>query len=265
MEYVAGRQAPRPGPNGTTRPGAANGTINRELSVLIKMLRLAAEQNKLTRPPRIRKLKEAAPRAGFVELDTFRAIVGNLPEVHALAVRTCYGLAWRRAEVLGLAWRHLDLERGCIRLDTSKNGEGRTAYLPPDLLEAFRAHRVKVERLQVRLGRIVPEVFVRLRGKLAGRPLGSFRKRWTAACQAAGVPGLLVHDLRRSGIRSMVRAGISEHVAMAISGHKTRSVFDRQDITAEGDLQAAAARLGTIPGTALPAEIKSRRGKSLIL
>jgi integrase len=248
-EYVAARQVEK----------AANGSINRELAVLVKMLRLAYEGNKLTRLPRIRKLKEAAPRAGFVEPDMFRAIVGHLPEVHALALRTCYALAWRRAEVFTLAWRNLDLKRGCIRIDTSKNGEARTAYLPPDLLEAFRAHRATVERPQVKLGRIVPDVFVRLKGKRAGRTIGSFRKRWTQACVKAGHPGLLIHDLRRSGIRTMVRAGISEHVAMAISGHKTRSVFARYDITAEADLQAAAARLGTISGTVAPTALESRR------
>lgn len=108
---------------------------------------------------------------------------------------------------------------------------------------------------------MIPEVFVRLGGKLAGRPLGSFRKRWAAACRAAGAPGLLVHDLRRSGIRNMVRAGISEHTAMKISGHKTRSVFDRYDIVSEDDLRAAARRIatGTIAGTIGRGTVESAR------
>lgn len=76
-----------------------------------------------------------------------------------------------------------------------------------------------------------------------GRGVGSFRKTWLRASKAAGVGGLLVHDLRRSAIRNMVRSGISENVAMRISGHKTASVFRRYDIAAEEDLAAAAERI----------------------
>jgi integrase len=148
--------------------------------------------------------------------------------------------------VFSLAWRNVDLERGCLRLDpgTTKNGEGRLAYLPAELVEAFRAHRAAVEAVQRRLERVIPDVFVHLDGSRAGEPWGDFRKRWAAACEAAGVPGLIVHDLRRSGVRNMVRAGIGDGVAMRISGHRTRSVFDRYNVTTEADLEAAAARLG---------------------
>jgi integrase len=240
--YVAQRQ----------REEAANGTVNRELAVLTKMLRLAYEHGKLFRVPVIRKLKEAAPREGFCEPDVFGAIRKRLPEPHGLAVAFCYILAWRRAEVLGLEWRHVDLEGGAVRLDAerSKNDEGREAFLTPALLAELKAHRTRVEALQRQLGRVLPHVFVWLRGRRAGQRIGDFRKRWMKACHAAGAPGLLLHDLRRSGVRNMVRAGVTEGVAMKISGHRTRSVFDRYNITSTKDLQEAARRVaGTIPGT----------------
>ena len=83
-----------------------------------------------------------------------------------------------------------------------------------------------------------------------GQPIGEFKRAWATACRVAGCPGRLVHDLRRTAVRNMVQAGVSERVAMQLSGHRTRSVFERYNVTSEGDLREAARKLtGTIPGT----------------
>lgn len=241
--YVAHRQ----------KEGAANGTINRELAVLTKMLRLAYENGKLLRLPVIRKLKEAAPRSGFFERDAFLAVRSRLPDDLQVAVNIAYTYGWRmQSEVLMLNRSQLDLDAGRLRLEpgTTKNGEGREVYLTPEIKSVLAGQLVRVDTLQRQVGRIVPYLFPHLRGRHRGERRQDFRKAWVTACTRSGLSGMLRHDFRRTAVRNMVNAGVPERVAMTVTGHKTRSVFDRYHIVSPGDLQDVARRLtGTISGT----------------
>jgi integrase len=96
-----------------------------------------------------------------------------------------------------------------------------------------------VEALQRSLGRVVPWVFCRN----DGAPVGDFKKAWATAKREAGVPGRLFHDFRRTAVRDLIRAGIPETVAMKLTGHRTRSVFQRYAIVEEGMLREAGERL----------------------
>jgi hypothetical protein len=88
-----------------------------------------------------------------------------------------------------------------------------------------------------------------------GRPMGDWRKRWDRACLQAGFASQdpetkkitarhkLRYDTRRTAVRNLTRAGVPERIAMEITGHKTRAVFDRYNIISEKDLQNAGSSL----------------------
>jgi integrase len=234
--YVAARQAQH----------VSNATINRDLAVLTKMLRLAYENSKLLRLPVIRKLKESAPRQGFFEPEQFLAVRRHLREDLQLAVTIAYTYGWRmQSEVLTLERRQLDLVAGTLRLEPgmTKNDEGRLVYLTPELKAMLGAQVERVRELERQIGRIIPHVFPHFRLPARGQRLQNFRGLWKKACRKAGVPGMLRHDFRRTAVRNLVNAGVPERVAMTITGHKTRSVFDRYHIVSPGDLREATAKL----------------------
>jgi integrase len=235
------------------KEGVSNAEINRELAALKRMFNLAVRSERIFSKPSIPSLQENDVRKGFFEEEAFRAILKQLPDPLKPVVLFDYYTGWRKEEILGLTWQQIDLEAGTVRLDpgTTKNREGRLVVLAAELYDALRAQRAKTSALEHKRGRIIPWVFHR-----NGKPIRDFRTAWQGACRRAGQPGRLIHDFRRTAVRNMVRAGIPERVAMTITGHKTRSVFDRYHIVSEGDLREAARKLsgtatlmGTISGT----------------
>ena len=168
------------------------------------------------------------------------------------------------SEILTLEWRQVDLQAGTITLDpgTTKNDEPRTFVFKwidekqrvqwlDELRDLLRDQRVVTDAIQKQSGKIVRTVFHR-----NGKPIRSFYTAWENACTAAGCPDRIPHDFRRTAVRNLVRAGVPEAVAMKLTGHKTRSVFERYNVTSVSDLHDAARRLNeafrstTQPGAA---------------
>ena len=228
----------------------ANGTINRQLSALRRMFNIGAKQTppKVLRIPHIKMLKEDNVREGFFEHDEFLALRGALPEHLRPVVTLAYYTGMRKSEILGMKWDQVDLREGIIRLSQrdTKTRQARTIPMNDEvwgLLVARKRDR-DLQFPDMPFAFYTPE----------GEPIESFRKAWITACKKAGLKGKLFHDFRRTGVRNMVRSGVPEVVAMAISGHRTRSVFDRYNIVSEADLRLAARRVETYTKAKMEAE-----------
>jgi integrase len=209
-------------------------------------LNLARRAGKINSAPLLpMKLAERNVRKGFFERDDFVRHRSALPE-HLRPVTTfAYWTGCRKAEILSLQWSQVDLRECVVRLNPgeTKNDEPRLIPLAGELLQMLKMQRqIRDERWPA-----CPWVFFR-----SGKRIKDVRGAWAKACIAADlcetineerVPTKLFHDFRRTGVRNLVRAGVPERVAMAISGHKTRSVFDRYNIVSERDLLDAARKL----------------------
>lgn len=235
--------------------GAGPAMINRSLQCLRRMLNLAKEQNKIQNVPKIYLLKEPPARKGFLEPAKFAELVMLLPTHLRPLITFLYWCGVRKGEALSIEWTQVDLERRLINLeeDQTKSGEPRVVPLPSVLVNL--------------LSEITPKV-----GKVFSAE--NLRTEWETACAACGLgtrvkvegtqrerndrknprtvryswhkyTGLIVHDLRRSAVRNLRKAGVPEGIIMKISGHKTRDVFERYNITNTDDISAAMRQLET--------------------
>lgn len=214
--------------------GAKNANINRELAALKRMFRLGHQAQKISwLPPFPRRLAENNVRTGFVDDKQFALLTASAGELWLRAfLEIAYTYGWRKRELLNLRVRQVDIAGHSLRLDagTTKNDDGREVALSPTVLTL----------LQECIRGKAPDDHVFTR---AGRPVKDFRTAWGKLTTAAGVPGLLLHDLRRSAARNLRNAGVPEGVIMKIGGWRTRSVFERYSIIVQSDIQDAMGKL----------------------
>jgi len=179
----------------------------------------------------------------------------HLPSPIAAVVRFAHLTGWRvDSEVLTLRWANVDWTGESVRLEagTTKSGEPRVFPFTNELRQLLREQWVEHEELR-RRGTICPSVFHR-----DGKPIKSFIKVWRTACRAAGCPGRIPHDLRRTAVRNLERAGVPRSTAMAMVGHKTESIYHRYAIVDETSRREAAEKLNLFGGVQFGARARLR-------
>lgn len=214
--------------------GAQAATINRETSALSRMFQLAIRREQLERMPLFpKRLEENPPRDGFFEHAEYLKVRAHAPASYRDVLDFAYYSGWRRNEILHLTWDEVDITGGVIRL-TPRRSKTKTGRVLP-ISEPLR--NVLKRRLRQRDKRD-PRVFRR-----DGVPVRQWRTALRDACRKAKMPHRLLHDCRRTAARNLIRAGVPERVAMLLTGHKTRAVFDRYNIVNERELLTAGERL----------------------
>jgi integrase len=236
--------------------GATDGSIQQETVLLNRMFNLAYRATKVARVPYIPVPRSDNVRKGFIEQDGYARLLAALPDYLRPPVTMAYQTGMRRGEILSLQWDNVDLLNRQVTLNPgeTKNGKGRILPLGQELLDVLKSQL----HLRNSLFPECPLVFFRIINTKENPvprwlPIGDFRKVWETACAKSGLAGRIFHDLRRSAVRNLVRAGVQERVAMRISGHKTRSVFDRYNIVSEQDLTDAVRKLQKFQDAAEPA------------
>jgi integrase len=198
------------------------------------MFHLAIRRGQLDRMPLFpNRLEENPPREGFFEHGEYLKVREPLPPSWQDVLDFAYYSGWRRSEIVELTWDEIDLDGGVIRLSPrrSKTKTGRLLPITQPL------QRVLTRRQSLRLPKD-PQVFRR-----DGIAVRRWRTALRDACRAAHVPHRLLHDCRRPAARNLIRAGVPERIAMMLTGHKTRAVFDRYNIVNEQELLLAGERL----------------------
>jgi integrase len=225
--------------------GAAVATINRELCCLRRGYNLAREQGmqKLSEGPVIRTDPERNVREGFIEDVVHRALVTAIEPVYRPICEFLYCTGWREANALDLRWKKVDESRGIVRAPYGTTKNAKPIEYPfsdnPDLARVLRAQK-ELQRAPEMRGKIVPWVFHR-----GGKPIGklTFCRAFKRAAGRIGHPDLRPHDYRRGAARDLVEGGAPERWAMEVTGHKTRSVFDRYNIVDSRQVAEAVRRL----------------------
>lgn len=214
---------------------ASDAAINRELEHVRAAFKLAVDNEDLTKAPKIRMLAEDNVRTGFIEHKEYAGLKHALPEYLVPIFVVAYHVGCRVGELMKLKWDQVDFAAAQIWLERGQTKSKIARVLPiygdmrDVLMQAFEKTNAQFPKCDL--------VFHR-----DGEKIVDFRKAWAKACATAAVPWLRFHDLRRSAVRNMDRAGIPRATIRRIIGHETDAMFDRYRIVDQKDIHEAGQK-----------------------
>jgi integrase len=218
---------------------AAKATLNRELALLRRAFSIGfdAEPQKVSRVPKFHRFivsEKGNERRGFIEEAQYRKLTEQATDLWLRGfMALAYNYGFRKGELLSIRCSQVDLlnDTVCLYSGETKNDEGRIVALTEECKKLLT---------ELRKGK-QPEDFLFTREN--GERVLDFRGAWDSLTRKAGLPGLLLHDFRRSAVRNMIRRGVPQKTAREISGHKTDTVFSRYNIVSEADIRDAAHKI----------------------
>jgi integrase len=215
------------------KSGAPRASINRELAYLRRGFKLMFEKSMISTVPVIKLFDESGNvRQGFIDIGDFTALLEKIegPDVRDIS-EFLYHSGWRSKEAKLFQWSWIDGNIIRLPAEFSKNKKERVLPITGALMDTIKRRRKK-RRLDCEY------VFHR-----NGTPIKSFRRAFRAAAKEIGRPELLPHDMRRSAVRNFRKSELSESDGMMLSGHRTRSVYERYNIRDDQDATEAMEKV----------------------
>ena len=225
-------------------------TVNRRLAILRRAYRLG----KLKLDPQCLDftdlfLEENSPRGRYITADAFTAIHAHLPAHLQDFFEFAYLCGVRKQQLARTTWAHLNAEAWIVTWQPDEVKSKKPHVLPLDgrPLELLRA-RHAARALHCRYVFHGPFCEPGHTPSQDHGCVGDFKHAWATACRKAGFPvgrkhgGFVFHNTRHTAVTNLVNAGTPSHEAMNVSGHRTRSVFDRYSIGLEEQTRAALRR-----------------------
>jgi len=213
----------------------APATLDKEVELLKRMLNYAVACGSLKSNPiaAVKLLRKPNVRRSVLGDAAFEKLFAAAESALQPILLVAYETGMRLREVLGLNWSQVDLKAGVVKLaaQDTKTEEPRTVFLTSRVLEALAS-----------MPRYLKSEFV-FTNPDTGKAWNDIRKMFRRALNATGLSGIWFHDLRRSFVTNARRRGVPESVVMKMSGHRTRSVFDRYNIVEDDDLREAVKRI----------------------